>query len=211
MTKVKICGLKEQQHVQAAIEVGVDAIGFVFAPSKRRVTVEQAQQLAKHVPEGVLKIGVFVNPSVEEIRTAVESVPLDYVQYHGEESPEFIHQQGYPAIKALSVRGVKDVQAAAIYDADYYLFDAPGTDFKGGSGHTFDWTLLETVGIPREKLILAGGLQAENIEEAVSLVSPFMVDVSSGVETDGVKDIAKINAFLQAVRKGEHNGEFNCK
>lgn len=211
MTKVKICGLKEQQHVQAAIEVGVDAIGFVFAPSKRRVTVEQAQQLAKHVPEGVLKIGVFVNPSVEELRIAVESVPLDYVQYHGEESPEFIRQQGYPAIKALSVRGVKDVQAAAKYDADYYLFDAPGTDFKGGSGHTFDWTLLETVGIPREKLILAGGLQAENIEEAVSLVSPFMVDVSSGVETDGVKDIAKINAFLQAVRKGEHNGEFNCK
>ncbi|MFB7158152.1 phosphoribosylanthranilate isomerase [Lysinibacillus sp. NPDC056232] len=202
MTKVKICGLKEQQHVQAAIKAGADAIGFVFAPSKRRVTVEQAQQLAKHVPEGVLKIGVFVNPGAEELRTAIESVPLDYVQYHGEESPEFIRQQGYSAIKALSVRGAEDVQAAANYDVDYYLFDAPGTDFKGGSGHTFDWTLLEMVGIPREKLILAGGLQAENIEEAVSLVSPFMVDVSSGVETDGVKDIAKITAFIQAVKKG---------
>ncbi|MFJ7184254.1 phosphoribosylanthranilate isomerase [Lysinibacillus xylanilyticus] len=202
MTKVKICGLKEQQHVQAAVEAGADAIGFVFAPSKRRVTVEQAQQLAKHVPDGVLKIGVFVNPSAEELRTAVEEVPLDYVQYHGEESPEFIHQQGYPSIKALSVRGTEDVQMAANYDVDYYLFDAPGTDFKGGSGHTFDWTLLEMVGIPREKLILAGGLQAENIEEAVSLVSPFMVDVSSGVETDGVKDIVKINAFIQALKKG---------
>ncbi|MFF2794785.1 phosphoribosylanthranilate isomerase [Lysinibacillus xylanilyticus] len=202
MTKVKICGLKEQQHVQAAVEAGADAIGFVFAPSKRRVTVEQAKQLAKHVPDGVLKIGVFVNPSAEELRTAVEEVPLDYVQYHGEESLEFIRQQGYPAIKALSVRSAEDVQMAANYDVDYYLFDAPGTNFKGGSGHTFDWTLLEMVGIPREKLILAGGLQAENIEEAVSLVSPFMVDVSSGVETDGVKDIVKINAFIQALKKG---------
>ncbi|MGE7910092.1 phosphoribosylanthranilate isomerase [Lysinibacillus xylanilyticus] len=202
MTKVKICGLKEQQHVQAAVEAGADTIGFVFAPSKRRVTVEQAKQLAKHVPDGVLKIGVFVNPSAEELRTAVEEVPLDYVQYHGEESPEFIRQQGYPAIKALSVRSAEDVQMAANYDVDYYLFDAPGTTFKGGSGHTFDWTLLEMVGIPREKLILAGGLQAENIEEAVSLVSPFMVDVSSGVETDGVKDIVKINTFIQALKKG---------
>ncbi|MFJ8512606.1 phosphoribosylanthranilate isomerase [Lysinibacillus xylanilyticus] len=202
MTKVKICGLKEQQHVQAAVEAGADAIGFVFAPSKRRVTVEQSQQLAKHVPDSVLKIGVFVNPSAEELRTAVEEVPLDYVQYHGEETPEFIRQQGYPAIKALSIRGAEDVQMAANYDVDYYLFDAPGTDFKGGSGHTFDWTLLEMVGIPQEKLILAGGLQAENIEEAVSLVSPFMVDVSSGVETDGVKDIVKINAFIQALKKG---------
>jgi len=202
MTKVKICGLKEHQHVQAAVEAGADAIGFVFAPSKRRVTIEQAQQLAKHVPEGVLKIGVFVNPSAEVLRTVIESVPLDYVQFHGEESSEFIRQQGYPAIKAFSVRSVEDVQAAANYDVDYYLFDAPGTDFKGGSGHTFDWTLLELVGIPREKIILAGGLQAENIEEAVSLVSPFMVDVSSGVETDGTKDVAKINSFIKAVQKG---------
>jgi len=202
MTKVKICGLKEQQHVRAAVEAGADAIGFVFAPSKRQISIEQAHQLAKDVPREVLKIGVFVNPSVEELRAAVEGVPLDYVQFHGEETPEFIHQQGYPAIKALSVRDKEDVRAAANYNVDYYLFDAPGTDFKGGSGHTFDWTLLELAGISRDKLILAGGLKAENIAEAVSLVSPYMVDVSSGVETDGIKDEAKINAFIQAVKKG---------
>ncbi|QGG52510.1 phosphoribosylanthranilate isomerase [Lysinibacillus pakistanensis] len=202
MTKVKICGLKEQQHVRAAVEAGADAIGFVFAPSKRQISIEQAHQLAKEVPGEVLKIGVFVNPSVEELRAAVEGVPLDYVQFHGEETPEFIRQQGYPAIKALSVRDEEDVRAAANYNVDYYLFDAPGTDFKGGSGHTFDWTLLEMVGIPRDKLILAGGLKAENIAEAVCLVSPYMVDVSSGVETDGIKDEAKINAFIQAVKKG---------
>jgi len=202
MTKVKICGLKEQQHVRAAVEAGADAIGFVFAPSKRQISIEQAHQLAKDVPGEVLKIGVFVNPSVEELRAAVEGVPLDYVQFHGEETPEFIRQQGYPAIKALSVRDKEDVRAAANYNVDYYLFDAPGTDFKGGSGHTFDWTLLEMAGIPRDNLILAGGLKAENIAEAVSLVSPYMVDVSSGVETDGIKDEAKINAFIQAVKKG---------
>ncbi len=202
MTKVKICGLKEQQHVRAAVEAGADAIGFVFAPSKRQISIEQAHQLAKEVPGEVLKIGVFVNPSVEELRAAVEGVPLDYVQFHGEETPEFIRQQGYPAIKALSVRDEEDVRAAANYNVDYYLFDAPGTDFKGGSGHTFDWTLLEMAGIPRDKLILAGGLKAENIAQAVSLVSPYMVDVSSGVETDGIKDEAKIKAFIQAVKKG---------
>jgi len=202
MTKVKICGLKEVQHVQAAVQAGADAIGFVFAASKRQVSIEQAQQLAKHVPEGVLKIGVFVNPTPEELRATVSNVPLDYVKYHGDETPDFIVQQGYPSIKALSVRCATDVQAAANYAVDYYLFDAPGTDYKGGSGHTFDWTLLETAGIPREKLILAGGLKIENIHEALALVSPCMVDVSSGVETEGSKDTEKIAAFLQAVKRG---------
>lgn len=201
MTNVKICGLKEVRHVEAAVQAGADAIGFVFAPSKRLISIEQAQKLAQHVPESVLKIGVFVNPTAEELRAAVEGVPLDYVQYHGEETPDFIREQGYPAIKALSIRTAEDVQAAAQYDVDYYLFDAPGTDFKGGSGHTFDWTLLEAVGIPKEKMILAGGLNPENINEAVSLVSPFMVDVSSGVETEGTKDTLKIEAFLKAAKK----------
>lgn len=201
MTKVKICGLKEVLHVQAAVNAGADAIGFVFAPSKRLVSIEQAHELAKHVPLGVLKIGVFVNPTAEELREAVEGVPLDYVQYHGEETPDFIREQGFPAIKALSVHSEEDIKAAGQYDVDYYLFDAPGTDFKGGSGHTFDWTLLERAGIPKEKLILAGGLKQDNIREALSLVAPFMVDVSSGVETDGVKDKEKIEGFLQAVKK----------
>ena len=201
MTKVKICGVKEVLHVQAAVNAGADAIGFVFAPSKRRVSIAQAHELAKHVPTGVLKIGVFVNPTSEELREAVKGVPLDYVQYHGEETPAFIAEQRYPAIKALSVCSEEDVKAAAQYDVDYYLFDAPGTDFKGGSGHTFDWTLLEDAGIPKEKLILAGGLKEENIGEALALVTPYMVDVSSGVETDGVKDIEKIKGFLQAVKK----------
>ncbi|AMO32719.1 phosphoribosylanthranilate isomerase [Lysinibacillus sp. fkY74-1] len=203
MTKVKICGLQELEHIQTAIQAGADAVGFVFAPSKRRVSIEQARLLAKQVPQGVLKIGVFVNPTAAELQEAVERVPLDYVQYHGEETATFILEQGYPAIKALSIRTKEDVQAAANFQVDYYLFDAPGTTFKGGSGQTFDWTLLDEVGIPRERLILAGGLKADNVEEAITAVDPYMVDVSSGVETDGIKDHKKIRTFLQVVKRGD--------
>lgn len=201
MTKVKVCGLQQLEHVEAAVANGVDAVGFMFAPSKRRITVEQAHELAKAVPDGVLKIGVFVDATEAEIRTAFERVPLDYVQYHGDESPAFIEALGFPSIKALSVRSKEDVERAAQYPVDYFLFDAPGTDYKGGSGHTFDWSLMDACGIPRDKVILAGGLQANNVGEAVAIVHPFMVDVSSGVETDGVKDPTRIQTFLQAAKK----------
>lgn len=201
MTKVKICGLMQEEHVQAAVLAGVDAVGFMFAPSKRRITLERAQELAKLVPEGVLKIGVFVDATEDEIRQAFEQVPLDYVQYHGDESPAFIESLGYPSIKALSVRSKEDVERAASYPVDYFLFDAPGTDFKGGSGHTFDWRLMDACGIAKERIILAGGLNEDNVGEAIAMVNPMMVDVSSGVEVDGVKNTARIQAFLQAAKK----------
>lgn len=201
MTKVKICGLMQEEHVQAAVEAGVDAIGFMFAPSKRRISIERAKELARVVPKGILKIGVFVDASEEEIRQAFEQVPLDVVQYHGDETPAFIVSLGYPSIKALSVRTHADVERAALYNVDYFLFDAPGTDFKGGSGHTFDWTLMDACGIPKEKVILAGGLKPENVEQAIAMVHPAMVDVSSGVEVDGVKDSSRIQAFLREAKK----------
>lgn len=149
MTKVKICGLKERKHVEAAVEAGADAIGFVFAPSSRRVTVEEARELAKFVPEGVLKIGVFVDATEAELKRTFAEVPLDFIQYHGDEEPEFIQQVGLPAIKAVSVHDEEDVRRAARYDVEYFLFDTPGTEFKGGSGKTFDWTLLEEAGSGR--------------------------------------------------------------
>lgn len=201
MTKVKICGLQQKEHVQAAVEAGVDAVGFMFAPSKRRITVEKAQELAKYVPNNVWKIGVFVDATEEEIRQAFQQVPLDYIQYHGDESPAFIEKVGLPAIKALSVRTKEDVERAVGYKVDYFLFDAPGTDFKGGSGQTFDWRLMDTCGIALNRVILAGGLHADNVALAIDMVEPFMVDVSSGVETDGVKDLVRIQSFLQAAKK----------
>lgn len=202
MTKVKICGLKEVEHVQAAVEAGADFIGLMFAPSKRRITVEQAVELASHIPDNVKKVGVFVNEKPETIKQIAAQVGLDYIQYHGDETAEQINAIGLPAIKAFSIRTEEDVNRAAAYDVDYYLFDAPGTDFRGGSGNSFDWTLLDDVNIALDKVILAGGLNEENVGIAVMLVDPFAVDVSSGVEVDGRKSSDKIKGFVERA-KGE--------
>ncbi|ATP38902.1 phosphoribosylanthranilate isomerase [Solibacillus sp. R5-41] len=202
MTKVKICGLKKTKHVDAAIQAGADFIGFMFAPSKRRISVEETINLAAMIPEEVKKVGVFVNEAPEIIARIARNVGLDYIQYHGDETPEMIAAIGLPSIKAFSIRSKEDVVQAAKYDVDFYLFDAPSTDYRGGSGHSFDWTLLDDVKIPLEKVILAGGLNAENVALAITLVEPFAVDVSSGVEVDGQKNIDAIKTFIEKA-KGE--------
>lgn len=198
---MKICGLKEAEHVKACVEAGATWIGFMFAESKRQITIEQAKQLANHVPSHVKKVGVFVNPTAEQVRVAVEQVGLDFVQYHGKEEPSFIESLGYPAIKAFSIRSVEDVEKAKAYHVDYYLFDSPGTQFAGGSGKVFDWSLLEQLSIPKEKVLLAGGLNRDNIQDAVNRVKPFGVDVSSGVERDGRKSSELIKEFIAIASK----------
>lgn len=198
MVKVKICGLKEEEHVQSAVAAGATWIGFMFAPSKRQISIERASELAKLIPAHVKKVGVFVNPTEQEVRDAVEAADLDYVQYHGDEDPAFIRELGFPSIKAISIRGYEDVEKASHYDVDYYLFDAPGTDYAGGSGHVFDWTLLDQLSIPKERVILAGGLKSENVARAIAQVAPFGVDVSSGVEKDGRKCSKLIKQFIES-------------
>lgn len=200
MTKVKICGLMEKEHVEVAVQAGADAIGFVFAPSKRKITIDKARELAKGIPPEVWKIGVFVNATKEELLTAFQEVPLDFIQYHGQETPEFVRTNNVPSIKALSVHNEADVLQAKQYDTDFYLFDAPGTDYQGGSGEVFDWKLMEGNDIPTEKIILAGGLNPNNVKVAIEQIKPFMVDVSSGVERNGTKDIKLIRAFIRAVK-----------
>ncbi|WP_301110113.1 phosphoribosylanthranilate isomerase [Sporosarcina sp.] len=200
MTKVKICGLMKVEHVQAAVEAGANAIGFVFAPSRREVSIQQAQKLAENIPDSVLKIGVFVDASKEELQRTFKEVPLDYIQYHGDESPDFIREVGLPSIKALAIRDEEDAKQAAAYDVDYFLFDTPGVEYKGGSGKTFDWSLLESAGVSLGQTILAGGLHAENIEEAIRQVQPYMVDVSSGVEIDRQKDTERIHTFIHRAK-----------
>lgn len=203
MTKVKICGLMEREHVKVAVDAGADAIGFVFAPSRRQVTIGEAQELAQEIPAGIMKIGVFVDASPEEIQETYRQVPLDVIQFHGGESVEFINNIGLPSIKVLSVHSDEDVKRATEYEADYFLFDTPGTDFKGGSGMTFDWELMTSVGIQTNNIILAGGLNADNVGEAIRRVKPYMVDVSSGVESMKRKDENLIRGFIQAVRDEE--------
>ena len=202
MTKVKICGLMEPEHVKAAVDAGADAVGFVFAPSRRRVAIAQAKELARLVPDHVMKIGVFVNAEQEELERTFREVPLDFIQYHGGESMGFIEKVGLPSIKVLSVHGSEDVEKVHGYDTEYVLFDTPGVEFSGGSGKVFDWSLVEK-DVPRDRLILAGGLNAQNVKEAIRQVRPYMVDVSSGVEIDRRKDAALIREFVQAVKEEE--------
>lgn len=198
MTRVKICGLMEKEHIEAA--GGADAIGFVFAPSKRQVTIAQAAKLAKSVPATVEKIGVFVNATLAEIEKTIAGVPLTMVQLHGDEPDDLVRAIGVPVIQAFSIRNAEDVKQLQRSLADFVLVDAPGTDYRGGSGNVFDWSLLQEAAIDPARLIVAGGLNPGNVQAAIGQTAPYMVDVSSGVETEGRKDTKKIKQFIQRVK-----------
>lgn len=192
MTKVKICGLSTPEAVATAVQAGTDYIGFVFAPSKRQVSLSQAHSLAKAVPDSTKIVGVFVSPSLAELKTAIAEVPLDLVQIHGDFDEELIADIPVPLIRALQVT---DHGQLAETQADYLLFDAP----VAGSGQTFDWSLLADQVINKPYFI-AGGLTVDNVAQAKTLFNPYAVDVSSGVETDGHKDSDKIKAFIERVK-----------
>ena len=200
MTNVKICGLKTEEHVRAAIEAKADFIGFVFAPSKRQISVELAKTLAALIPATIKKVGVVVNETNETLHHLFTEVGLDYIQYHGDESPTFINEVGLPAIKAFSITESFDWKQLDQFNVDFYLLDAPGMAHRGGSGKSFNWELIKDCPIPKEKIILAGGLNAGNIHEAIKITQPFAVDVSSGVEKDGIKDRNLITQFINAAK-----------
>ena len=202
MTRIKICGITRAQDVQAVAASGADAFGLVFyAKSPRHVTVEQAQAVMRAVPPFLSTVGLFVNPDEAWVREVLRQVPLDVLQFHGEEAPEFCAQFGRPWLKAIRVRpGVDLVQCAARYaGAQALLLDAWVEGTHGGTGASFDWGL-----IPRElplPVILSGGLDAGNVAEAIRQVRPYAVDVSSGVEASkGIKDAAKVAAFIKEVK-----------
>jgi phosphoribosylanthranilate isomerase len=200
--KVKICGIQDIKTAEVAIENGADAIGFVFAESKRKISLEEARKIAENLPEKVLKIGVFVNETKEVLERTFEEVGLTHLQLHGDESPEFCRSIRYPVIKAIRVLSENDLLNIPQYDCDYILLDSPYGKYRGGNGTTFDWNLLKKIEIQNDKLILAGGLNIENVLEAIELGNPVMVDVSSGVETNGMKDHSKIVNFIQKVKVG---------
>lgn len=194
MTKVKICGLSTASAVETACQTGADYIGFVFAESRRRVSLEQAQKLAALVPPAVQKVGVFVSPSLSELRKAISVANLDLVQIHGDFDEELLTQVGRPVIRAYQVKGeLKEFSQ----QVDYLLFDAP----LAGSGQTFDWQVFDESQI-HQPFFIAGGLNAGNVREAIQHFAPYAVDVSSGVETDGKKDLQKITEFIERVKYG---------
>ena len=194
MTKVKICGLSTKEAVKTAVSAGADYIGFVFAPSKRQVTLEQAAELAKFIPSYIQKVGVFVSPSRAELLEAVDKVGLDFVQVHGKVVDKLFENLPCGSIQAVQIDEGGHVPNS---QADYLLFDAP----VAGSGQTFDWGQLDTTELA-QPFFIAGGLNEDNVARAIQHFSPFAVDVSSGVETDGQKDHEKIRRFIERVKNG---------
>ncbi len=206
--RVKICGLSTAEDVRAAAEAGARYVGFVFFPkSPRNVTVEQARDLAVEVPLGVAKVALTVNADNDLLDAITEAVPLDMIQLHGSESPERVAEvkarYGLPVMKVVGLSSADDLARIAEYEtvADQILVDAKapkGADLPGGNGLSFDWRLLEG----REWAVpwmLAGGLHAGNVAEAIARTGTRQVDLSSGVESaPGVKDPQKIKEFMQA-------------
>lgn len=203
-TRIKICGLTREADVDAAVEAGADALGFVFyPPSPRYLTPQRAAELARRVPPFVDVVGLFVNASAEEIAAACATVPLNLLQFHGDETPAFCRSFARPWLRAARVRpGLDLVEFACSYsDARGLLLDA-FVEGYGGGGHVFDWTLIPP-GLPGH-LVLSGGLHADNVGDAIRRVRPAAVDVSSGVEAGkGIKDHEKIAAFVAAVRAAD--------
>jgi phosphoribosylanthranilate isomerase len=202
-TRIKICGITREQDLQAAVRSGADALGLVFyEKSPRHLAVQQSAQLARAVPPFVTVVGLFVNPSPDYVREVLANVPLDVLQFHGEETPEFCAQFGRPYLKAIRVRaGVDLIQCASRYaGAQGLLLDAWVEGMQGGTGESFDWALIpHDLPLP---VILSGGLHAGNVAAAVRQVRPYAVDVSSGVESaKGIKDAAKVAAFINEVKQ----------
>ncbi|MBN8520390.1 MAG: phosphoribosylanthranilate isomerase [Alphaproteobacteria bacterium] len=207
MVLVKICGLTEPHGLTAAIEGGADFVGFVFhPPSPRAVTPDIARYLASYVPSSVRRVGLFVNPDLELLQQTVQQGFLDMIQLHGDEDTDFINKlkgdYGLPVMKVVNVAAKKDLEAGARFEpiADWMLFDTKTASGSGGTGRTFDWSVLKDY--PHQKpWMLAGGLTVDNIAEASRILAPTVLDVSSGVESSrGVKDPGKIRAFLQAAK-----------
>ncbi len=204
-TLVKICGITRIEDALAAGRAGAHAIGLVFyRGSGRYVTPETAAQIIRALQPFITTVGLFVNPRPEEVRATLAKAPVDVLQFHGDEPPEFCRQFGRPYLKAVRMRADVDLlQYAKDYqDAKALLLDAFVEGLHGGSGVTFDWNVVPRVlALP---VILSGGLTAENVTEAVSRLRPVAVDVSSGVESSkGIKDASKIAAFMKGVHDAD--------
>jgi phosphoribosylanthranilate isomerase len=219
MTYIKICGIKQENHALAAVKAGADAIGLVFAPSPRRVNLEQAQKISIAIRQSgyrVEVVGIFVNSHPTTVNAIAENCHLDRVQLSGDESWEYCREIARPLIKSVRVKRGQSAdevcanltEGAGVLGQQKYIFllDSQVRGKYGGTGKVFNWNLASQ--ISREyPIILAGGLTPENVTQALKRVAPWGVDVSSGVEAGRVKHVSRIRAFIAAVRRyDEHSG-----
>lgn len=205
MTKIKICGLKRIEDVQYVNKYLPDYIGFVFAESKRKVTMEQAAELREGLDSRIKAVGVFVNESLDKVVEITDKCRLDAIQLHGDEDGLYVEKlkgsiKSVEIWKAIRVKDESSLLLLDEYKVDAFVLDAFVEGVYGGVGKVFDWKLAK---LAKEygRIIVAGGLSVDNVSDAVDLVMPYGVDVSSNVETDGVKDELKIQGFIEKVRK----------
>ena len=192
-TMIKVCGMADADNIRDVEVLGVDMIGFIFYPKSPRYLY----QIPRYLPTLAKRVGVFVNETKENILMYVDRFGLNYVQLHGDESPEYcrtLHSQGIRIIKAFSIKTAEDIEKALQSPADYILLDQGG----GGTGKTFDWSLIPEIQRP---FFLAGGIGAANLEQAIREIHPYAVDLSSSVETEKWKDPTKIRQVVDSVRK----------
>ena len=203
-TKIKFCGITRFEDVQAAAELSVYAIGLVFyPPSPRAVNLNIASALSEQCPAVITRVGLFMNQDARTIKQTIDKVELDMLQFHGQEDEAFCHSFGKPYIKSIAMGSDDDFAKAQEYQtASAILLDSNEIGQPGGSGKTFDWKMIPQQ--IQKPIILAGGLNPNNVAAAVCKVRPFAVDVSSGIESEkGIKDIDKMKQFVEAVRDAD--------
>jgi phosphoribosylanthranilate isomerase len=202
-TKIKICGITNMEDAQAAADYGADALGFIFyKESKRYVDPEVAKSIVSALPPFITTVGVFVNHDLGEISRIKETTGIQVAQLHGDETPEFASSLPIEVIKVIRVKDKSDLDKVAQYSGQAILFDTYSDKEYGGTGESFDWKILNNLS-SEKKVVLSGGLNPENVLEAIQIVRPYAVDVSSGVEdTPGKKDHTKIKKFIEAIKNG---------
>lgn len=212
-TKIKICGLRRLEDVEYVNNYKPDYVGFVFAKSKRQVTKEVAEELKGALDPTIIRVGVFVNQSVEWVADLINRDIIQYAQLHGDEDHEYIkelrssisnniidadYSRRTGIVKAVRVKDELDIDRANSYDCDYVLLDTFSMECEGGNGKTFDWSMIKKMNKP---FFLAGGINESNVLQAIQTVKPYGVDASSGLETDGYKDVDKVKNFVEKIRK----------
>jgi len=207
--RIKICGITSVDDATAAFSAGADAIGCVFHDaSARAVSIEGAHEISRVVPAFGMMVGLFVDPTIEQVEAVLSSVSLHTLQFHGEEAPEFCSRFGRPYLKAIAMTDGVDLSIISeqYESASALLLDSAHNGQFGGTGHAFDWGLIDQTVASR--VVLAGGLNADNVRSAIEQVNPAGVDVSSGVEREkGIKDVAMMRAFVKAARGSKSNEE----
>ena len=204
--KIKMCGLRRPDDIIYANECLPDYIGFVFAESRRKVSGREAKKLGEQLDPSIKKVGVFVNEPLRSLISISEEAGLDIIQLHGDEGEEYIkevkHETGKELWKAVRVRMVKDIQEAQRLPADKLLLDSFLEESYGGTGKVMDFAVLDQADI-RKPYFIAGGLTVENLPEILKKAEPYGIDISSGIETEGVKDREKMLKVIQCVRGGK--------